>query len=246
MASTSQAGPAAPIPATGSSSNVRPRNFIERNHFWLRRIHSLSGIVPVGGFIIYHFYENAAILQPGGAPEKLQAYNEMAVHARNLYLFLFLEWGIIFLPLIWHALYGLVIMTYTRVNTDQYKFARNRLFMWQRITGVITLLFIFYHLWTFRFTAFADQPADPTAVAYSFGILPIFVFYIIGVAAASFHLGNGIWTFLITWGITIGRRSQRISQWVTTAISVGMTLLGIWIAVQFALLAPGGFKLWWP
>lgn len=241
MASTSQAGPAA-----GSSANVRPRRFFERNHFWLRRLHSLTGIVPVGGFLIYHFYENAAILQPGGRVEKLNEYLDMAVHARGLYLFLLLEVGIIFLPLLYHALYGLVIMGYTRTNTDQYTYARNRLFMWQRITGAITLLFIFYHLWTFRFTAFADSPADPNLVARDFGILPIFVFYIIGITAASFHLGNGIWTFLITWGITIGRRAQRISQWVTTAISVGMTLLGIAIAVQFALLAPGGFQLWWP
>ena len=243
MASTSQAGPAAPIPATGSSSNVRPRSFIERNHFWLRRLHSLTGIVPIGGFMIYHFYENAAILQSGN---KIEAYTEMAVQARNLYLLIVLEVGIIFLPLLYHALYGLVIMRYTRTNTDQYTYARNRLFMWQRITGAITLLFLFYHLWTFRFTAFADSPADPYAVARDLSILPILVFYIIGVVAASFHLGNGIWTFLITWGITIGRRAQRISQWVTTGISVGLSLLGIAIAIQFALVAPGGFQLWWP
>src|SRR5436305_7734104 len=109
MATTSQAGPAAPIPATGSSSNVRPRSFIQRNHFWLRRLHSLSGIVPVGGFIIYHFYENAAILQPGSNATKLTTYTEMAAHARGLYLFLILEIGVIFLPLLYHALYGLLI-----------------------------------------------------------------------------------------------------------------------------------------
>src|SRR6476619_8193722 len=109
MATTSPPGPAAPIPATGSSSNVRPRNFVERNHFWLRRLHSLTGIVPVGGFLIYHFYENAAILQPGSTRDKIDAYTEMAVHALGLYLFLFLEIGVIFLPLLYHALYGLVI-----------------------------------------------------------------------------------------------------------------------------------------
>ncbi len=245
MASTTSPDPAAPLPATGSSSNVRPRSFIERNHFWLRRIHSLSGILPVGGFLIYHFYENAAILQPGSNIDKINGYGEMAVHARGLYLFLFLEVGLIFLPLLYHALYGLFIMSYTRVNSHNYSYARNRLFMWQRVTGLITLLFIFYHLWTFRFTAFLGSPADPLVVANSFGILPIFLFYIIGITAASFHLGNGIWAFLITWGITTGRRSQRISQWVTTAVSVGMSVLGIAIAVQFAMIAPGGFRLWW-
>jgi succinate dehydrogenase / fumarate reductase cytochrome b subunit len=241
MATTTSPGPVAPAPATGSSSNVRPRSFIERNHFWLRRLHSLSGIVPVGGFLMYHFYENAAILQP---TNPAGAYDEMAGHARGLYLLVLLEWGIILLPLLWHALYGLVIINYTRINTDQYTYARNRLFIWQRVTGIITLMFIFYHLWTFRFTAFAENSADAGSVAASMSILPVFIFYVIGVVAASFHLGNGIWTFLITWGITVGRRAQRISQWVTTGISVGMSVLGIAIALRFVDLA-GGLRLWW-
>jgi succinate dehydrogenase / fumarate reductase cytochrome b subunit len=118
--------------------------------------------------------------------------------------------------------------------------------MWQRVTGLITLLFIFYHLWTFRCTSFFSSPADPNVVAASFAILPVFLFYIIGIVAASFHLGNGIWTFLITWGITVGRRAQRLSQWATTILSLALTLLGLAIALQFALIAPGGFKLWWP
>ncbi|HVG00459.1 MAG TPA: succinate dehydrogenase, partial [Chloroflexia bacterium] len=59
------------------------------------------------------------------------------------------------------------------------------------------------------------------------------------VIAVSFHLGNGIWTFLITWGITIGQRAQRISQIVTTAISIIVSLVGIAIALAFVQLAGG-------
>jgi succinate dehydrogenase / fumarate reductase cytochrome b subunit len=72
---------------------------------------------------------------------------------------------------------------------------------------------------------------------------PIFIFYIIGVVASAFHLGNGIWTFLITWGITVGARAQRISQVVTTAISIIVSLVGIAIAIAFVAQA-GGLK--WP
>ena len=244
MASTASTSPATPIPATGSPATARRPSFIERNHFWLRRLHSLSGVLPVGGFLIYHFYENAAILQPGSTTDKVNAYTEMAVHARNLYLFLFLEVGVIFLPILWHAFYGVIIMMYSRTNTDAYTYGRNQMFTWQRITGAITLLFIFYHLWVFRFTAFAQTPADPLVVAHSFAVLPVFIFYVIGIVAASFHLGNGIWTFLITWGITVGQRAQRVSQWITTIISVAMSVLGLAIAVQLVVVA-GGFQLWW-
>jgi succinate dehydrogenase / fumarate reductase cytochrome b subunit len=67
----------------------------------------------------------------------------------------------------------------------------------------------------------------------------VFVFYILGVVATAFHLGNGIWTFLITWGITIGQRSQRISQVITTALSLIVSAIGIAIAVAFVIQAGG-------
>ena len=63
----------------------------------------------------------------------------------------------------------------------------------------------------------------------------IFAFYTAGILSAGFHLGNGLWTFLITWGITVGKRAQRISQWVTTAISVAMSVLGM--AIIIAIVA---------
>ena len=43
----------------------------EERHFWLRRLHSLSGIVPVGGFIAFHLYENYS------ATRGADAYNAM-------------------------------------------------------------------------------------------------------------------------------------------------------------------------
>ena len=51
--------------------------------------------------------------------------------------------------------------------------------------------------------------------------------YAIGVLCAVFHLANGIWTFLITWGITIGPRSQTISGRVCLIIGILLGLLGI-------------------
>jgi succinate dehydrogenase / fumarate reductase cytochrome b subunit len=114
--------------------------------------------------------------------------------------------------------------------------------MWQRTTGIITLLFILYHVWQFRFTAFWSTHANADFVGSTFAQPLIFLFYVIGVTGAAFHFGNGIWTFLITWGITIGERSQRISQIVTTAVSIALSATGIGLAVAFVVIA-GGFKL---
>jgi succinate dehydrogenase / fumarate reductase cytochrome b subunit len=227
----------APPPETQPAAGPAARpNWIQRNHFLLRRLHSLSGIIPIGGFLLFHFYENGAIFY--GA----EAYDEMATEARGIRYLELLEIFIIFIPLIYHAIYGLFIASYARNNTMSYNYSRNNLFMWQRVTGIIALLFILYHVWQFRFTAFWEGSANTATVAYTLADPWIFAFYMIGVVASAFHLGNGIWTFLITWGITSGKRSQRISQIVTTAISLMVAAVGIGIAIAFVAQA-GGFRL---
>ena len=236
--STVTAPPPESTPATGSPERTGSKpNWVQRNHFLLRRLHSLSGIVPVGGYLLFHFWENSSIFY-GAA-----AYDEMAQGARGIRFLELIEIFVIFLPLLYHAVYGLFIASYARNNTMTYNYGRNNLFMWQRVTGIITLLFILYHVWQFRFTAFRDSHAAPEVVAATMAQVPIFIFYIIGIVSASFHLGNGIWTFLITWGITVGKRAQRISQMVTTAIAILTSALGVAIALAFVVVN-GGFV--WP
>jgi succinate dehydrogenase / fumarate reductase cytochrome b subunit len=238
--STATASPPDSTPATGSPARTGSKpNFIQRHHFLLRRLHSLTGIVPIGGFLLFHFYENGAILYGQ------EAYNEMAGAARGLRYLEVLEIFVVFLPLLYHALYGLFIASYARNNTMSYNYSRNNLFMWQRATGIIAMLFILYHVWQFRFSpdAFRSQAATAPIVAATLAQVHIFAFYVVGILASAFHLGNGIWTFLITWGITIGKRAQRISQVVTTALSIIVSLVGIAIALAF-VQANGGFT--WP
>jgi succinate dehydrogenase / fumarate reductase cytochrome b subunit len=226
----------APTPTPTAERTARP-NWIERHHFLLRRLHSLSGIIPVGGFLLFHFYENGAIFY--GA----NAYNQMAADARDLRYLIVIEIALIFIPFLYHALYGLFIASYARNNIDSYSYGRNNMFMWQRITGIFLLLFIVYHIWQFRFVAFRDVHASTAAVAAAISVLPVFIFYMIGVISAGFHLGNGIWTFCITWGLTVGQHAQRISRYVTTAISIVISLFGVAIAIAFVMQA-GGLR-WW-
>jgi succinate dehydrogenase/fumarate reductase cytochrome b subunit len=105
-------------PATGPAA--RP-NWIQRNHFILRRIHSLTGIVPVGGYLLYHFYENGSIFY-GRA-----AYDEMAEGVRGIRYLEVMEIFILLLPILYHAIYGLFIASYARNNTMSYNYSRNNL-----------------------------------------------------------------------------------------------------------------------
>lgn len=57
---------------------------------------------------------------------------------------------------------------------------------------------------------------------------PLLVFlYSIFVIVAAYHGFNGLWTFLITWGVTLSRRSQRRMRIVTTTLMGVVMFLGL-------------------
>jgi succinate dehydrogenase / fumarate reductase cytochrome b subunit len=209
------------------------REFLRRNHFLLRRLHSLSGIVPVGGFLLFHLYENAKALR---GPE---AYNEAIRTINAMPLVWAAEIFLIFLPLYFHALYGIYIALDARHNVSNYSYGRNWAFFFQRLSGLITLAFVTWHIIQFRlpkalgyygvYEGGTSQSGLPSydIVAQAFANNWVAAAYVIGVVAAAYHLCNGIYTFLITWGITIGPRSQRVSNIITNALFVGVSALGI-------------------
>jgi len=51
--------------------------------------------------------------------------------------------------------------------------------------------------------------------------------YTLFVLAAVFHACNGVWTFLIKWGVTLSERGQRIARFATTGLMVVLTFLGL-------------------
>src|SRR5689334_24656569 len=74
-----------------------------RRSFVLRRLHSLSGIFPVGLFLVSHLWTNAKALK--GQP----AFDRAVADINHLPLLPALEIFGIFVPLAFHALYGVVL-----------------------------------------------------------------------------------------------------------------------------------------
>ena len=209
--------------------------------FVLRKLHQLSGIVPLGIFLLEHFYTNSKALT--GAAD----FNNAVRDLQSIPYILFVEIGGIFIPLIYHAVYGLVITVEARPNNLAYPYARNWFYLVQRITGLILFLFITFHVLNFRFgllpwlnnisVAHApDQAFD--IVAREFRMVPIFIVYLIGVTATVWHFANGIWLFLVDWGITIGERAQRLSGYA--CIGFGVVLLLVGFNAMVAFIRPGG------
>lgn len=209
--------------------------------FVLRKLHQLSGIVPLGLFILEHFYTNSKALS-GSAD-----FNNAVKELQSIPYILFVEIGGIFIPLIYHAVYGLVITMEARPNNLSYPYPRNWFYLIQRLTGVILFFFITFHVLNFRFgmipglneVSVAHRPDLAfDIVSREFRMVPIFIIYMIGIAATCWHLANGIWLFMVDWGITIGERAQRLTGYACIAFGVFLLLVGVNAAVAF--IRPGG------
>src|SRR5947209_14598734 len=98
---------------------VPPLRAGQGHSFFLRRLHSLSGIVPVGAFLIEHFISNAF------ATNGPEAYANQVKFLTSLPFVPVLEWVGIYLPLLYHALYGFYIWFRGESNVNDYPFAGN-------------------------------------------------------------------------------------------------------------------------
>jgi succinate dehydrogenase / fumarate reductase cytochrome b subunit len=204
--------------------------------FVLRKLHQLSGIVPLGLFLLEHFYTNSKALS--GAAD----FNNAVKDLQSIPYIIFVETCGIFIPLIYHAVYGLVITVEARPNNLHYPYARNWFYLIQRITGVVLFVFITFHVLNFRFglvpglntVSVAHSPDKAfEIVAREFSMWPIMIIYIVGITATVWHFANGIWLFMVDWGITIGERAQRLTGYACIGFGVALLLVGINAAVAF-------------
>src|SRR3984957_14779908 len=152
--------------------------------YFFRKLHSLTGIIPVGAFLAEHFWSNSTALVSA------QKYDETSQTLQTIPFRLIVEWGFIFLPLLYHAGYGIYIWLSGKSNVSAYPWVKNWLFTAQRYTGLIAFVYIGWHLYTERWlthgkSTYADVEdllQNPYALTFMF----------IGVLASSFHLGAGI------------------------------------------------------
>jgi succinate dehydrogenase / fumarate reductase, cytochrome b subunit len=189
--------------------------------FNYRRLHSLLGVIPVGIFLIQHLVVNHF------ATRGEEAFNDAAHFMESLPFRIVLETFIIFLPLLFHAIYGLYIAFTAKNNVSRYGYFRNWMFLLQRISGVVTLIFITWHVWETRVAAAFGAEVNYQMMENILSNPFMMAFYMVGVISTIFHFANGLWSFLVSWGITVSPRSQVIATYVTIGIFVALSIVGI-------------------
>ena len=200
-----------------------------KNEFYLRRLHSLLGIIPIGAFLIVHLMINHQATQ--GA----EAFNKAAGFMESLPFLLVTELILIYIPILYHGLYGIHIAFTAKENIGHYSLFRNWMFALQRLTGIIAFVFIFVHLWQTRLQKLFFGKEISYDMMHQTLQNPILVIvYIICVIAVIFHFSNGIWSFLVTWGFLQSKKSQRIFTWVSLIIFLILSYIGVTAILAFA------------
>jgi succinate dehydrogenase cytochrome b subunit len=216
------ASPAAPVTIKHGVAPLRAGQGIS---FFLRRVHSLSGIIPVGAFLFEHILiSNAAAI---GGPT---AYARQVRFLASLPLVPALELFGIWLPILFHALYGFYIWYRGETNVGDYPWTGNWMYTAQRWTGGIAFAYILWHTWTMRFTGI-DLHVFAGA---SFGKVQaelynpfLLAFYVVGLVCASWHFSYGVWLFAAKWGITSGEDARRRFLVVCLGLFLVMSIVGV-------------------
>lgn len=222
--------------------NVRvespPTSFLARHDFLIRRLHSLSGLIPVGAYMVVHLLVNASVLE---SPNTFQK-NVYQIHSLGALLPV-VEWTFIFIPILFHAIVGVVIVAGGIPNTGAYPYAANRRYTLQRITGMIAFVFIALHVFHmhgwFHNSYWMDRIVNPlgggqfraySAVSSAGEALQSGAWvavYLIGILACVYHLANGIWTMGITWGVWISPEAQKRALRICTVFGVLLAVVGV-------------------
>jgi succinate dehydrogenase / fumarate reductase, cytochrome b subunit len=195
--------------------------------FFNRRLHSLLGVIPVGLFLTQHLVVNHF------ATKGEEAFNNAAHFMESLPFRIFLETFIIFLPILYHAIYGLYIAFTAKSNVSNFNTFRNWMFVLQRVTGVITFIFVIWHVWETRIAAAFGAEVNFQMMEDILANPFMLWFYIICVVSTIFHFANGLWSFCVSWGITVTPRSQQISTYVTMAFFVVLSIIGVRALLAF-------------
>lgn len=203
---------------------VQPIRAGEGHSFFLRRLHSLSGIVPIGAFLIEHLISNFAALQ---GPV---AYAQQVKFLNGLPFVRVLEWVFIFIPLAYHALYGVYIWLRGKSNVVYYPWAGNWMYLMQRWTGLFAFAFIIEHVWVQRFSG-VHLPTHPGAAFHKVQVELshpwMLAFYVIAMIAICWHFAYGVWLFCAKWGITQGDIARRRFGYVCTVGGIVLAVVGL-------------------
>ncbi|MBR6905483.1 MAG: succinate dehydrogenase [Selenomonadaceae bacterium] len=191
--------------------------------FYLRRLHSLCGLLVLGMVLFEHIFTNSMAIFGPQALNGALAMMELIPKP----IFLGLEVGGIAIPLLFHGIYGIYIALQAKNNPGRVGYVRNWNFTLQRWTAWYLVVFLIWHVGYLRLytKGVTGTPISYELLQNYFQSPIVVLLYVLGMFAAIFHFCNGITTFCMTWGITKGPRAQTVVSYLSMCLCALLCLI---------------------
>lgn len=199
------------------------------------RLFSLSGVVPLGGFLLVHIAVNARSLS-GEA-----AFARAVRTLHSLPALVLVESLLVFAPLLFHGAVGLWLVA-TRAPLADRSPSPRALRLAMRATGVVAVAFVAMHLIELRFRSVGARlgGAELSTVLVAdlsstwHGVPWRGVAYLVGTGCIAFHFAAGLWTWFGTRRLGQAGRARRWAGWGAGAIGAGLWVLAANVVVFHA------------
>lgn len=218
-------------PGTTNAEPQRPEGR-DRPGSLAKKLHSLSGVVPLGAFLVLHLWVTASVVGSRAVYDRQTGF----LHSGLLGI---LE-PLVILPLFFHGIYGIIRVLGPR--DPDHAYGTDRMASLQRASGIVVLAFVSLHLWEFRaqtwmggfgVSAYSTKLVeDLSSTQYS--VPWIALGYLLGTAGSVFHLANGMTSFCTTWGYTPTAEAQRRTRGVFLVAGFLLFALSAAMVVQLA------------
>jgi succinate dehydrogenase / fumarate reductase cytochrome b subunit len=199
----------------------------------LRRLHSLTGVVPLGAFLLLHLWTSSALLGSRAA------YDRQVGALHGSAVLTALEIVLVLVPLAYHAGYGVWRSLQPR---EAHAYDSDLMHTLERASGVLVLVFLGAHFYELRWqtligglqvSSYSTKLVEH--LSWTTGGVPFIALgYLLGIAATIFHLVNGMTSFCITWGYTATELAQRRARLLFRALGVVFFLVGAATVIQLA------------
>lgn len=182
---------------------------------WIIRLHSITGVVPLLAFVVWHAWETAAAT--GGR----ERFVLRMTGANGGALAVSLEVGLVIVPLALHAVFGVWRARASGPRPEAYADRGSRVLQWG--SGAVVLAFVVVHLghtWVAKVAGlgpFGLYEALRTDLPQ-----PLYLgVYVVGLTALCVHVGQGVGAFAATWALARSPAALRVWRWagaVTAAV----------------------------
>jgi len=215
------------------SANASVQTSALGSTFVRSRLASLLAVFPLGVWVFVHVWNNLSAFDGADAWEKsVTTYAHPFAQLATAI--------IVLLPLVLHVAWGVGRLLTSRPNNVHYATFANLKYLLQRLAAVGVLLFLGAHLWLAMLKprlvrghaeAFADIAHEMRTHT------PTLAVYLLGTLGVAYHLGNGLATFAMGFGVVSSKRGMRHADVVAWVAFV--TLLALSWSVIFALYKSG-------